>query len=69
VGRDRYAIPFFLGPHIDTVIECLPTCRRADGTPRFAPITYEQYLLWWYDANYNARVQEDIAATPTPAER
>ena len=32
VGRHRYAIPFFLGPHIDTVIECLPTCQGA-GRP------------------------------------
>jgi isopenicillin N synthase-like dioxygenase len=63
VGRPRYAIPFFMGPHIDTVIECLPTCRSDAEAPRFPPITYEQYLLWWYDANYNARAQDDIAAT------
>jgi isopenicillin N synthase-like dioxygenase len=25
----------------------------------FPPITYEQYLLWWYDANYNAALQND----------
>lgn len=25
VGRDRYAIPFFLGPRFDQVIECLPS--------------------------------------------
>ena len=63
VGRDRYAIPFFLGPHIDTVIECLPTCWSADRPPRFPPITYEQYLLWWYDANYNAAVQDDVVTS------
>jgi isopenicillin N synthase-like dioxygenase len=63
VGRERYAIPFFLGPHIDTVIACLPTCTTADNPPRFPPITYEEYLRWWYDANYNAAVQ----ATPSPA--
>ena len=59
VGRHRYAIPFFLGPHIDTVIECLPTCRSADHPPRFAPITYADYIAWWYDANYNASAQMD----------
>jgi isopenicillin N synthase-like dioxygenase len=59
VGRHRYAIPFFLGPHIDTVIECLPTCQGPGNPPRFAPITYEAYLTWWYDANYNAAVQQD----------
>jgi isopenicillin N synthase-like dioxygenase len=59
VGRDRYAIPFFLGPHIDTVIACLPTCQGADNPPRFPPISYDEYLRWWYDANYNAAVQND----------
>ena len=54
VGRHRYAIPFFLGPHIDTVIACLPTCQSAGNPPRFEPITYDAYLHWWYDANYNA---------------
>ena len=59
VGRHRYAIPFFLGPHIDTVIACLPSCQGPDNPPRFPSITYEEYLRWWYDANYNAAVQND----------
>jgi isopenicillin N synthase-like dioxygenase len=59
VGRPRYAIPFFLGPHIDTVIACLPTCQTPGTPPRFPPISYEEYLLWWYDANYNAAVQAE----------
>jgi isopenicillin N synthase-like dioxygenase len=71
VGRHRYAIPFFLGPHIDTVIACLPTCQGPDNPPRFPPITYGDYLHWWYDANYDARVQETAvgagpAATGAP---
>jgi isopenicillin N synthase-like dioxygenase len=57
VGQHRYAIPFFMGPHLDTVIACLPTCQGPDNPPRFPPITYEDYLLWWYDANYNAALQ------------
>ena len=61
VGRPRYAIPFFLGPRVDTVIECLPTCHGPDNPPRFPPITYESYLTWWYDTNYNAAVQKDDA--------
>jgi isopenicillin N synthase-like dioxygenase len=62
VGRDRYAIPFFLGPHMDTVIACLPTCQGPGRPVRFPPITYEAYLTWWYDANYDARVQQDAPA-------
>jgi isopenicillin N synthase-like dioxygenase len=63
VGRHRYAIPFFLGPHLDTVIACLPTCQDADNPPRFPPIRYDEYLHWWYDANYNSASQNDAAAS------
>ena len=35
--------PFFLGPHIDTVIECLPTCQGPDTPPKYPPITYADY--------------------------
>jgi isopenicillin N synthase-like dioxygenase len=59
LGQHRYAIPFFLGPHLDTVIACLPTCQGPDNPPQFPPITYEEYLHWWYDANYNAALQHD----------
>jgi isopenicillin N synthase-like dioxygenase len=66
VGRHRYAIPFFLGPHLDTLIDCLPTCQGPDDPPRFPPIVYGDYLAWWYDANYNASLQSD--ASPAAAE-
>ena len=58
LGCHRYAIPYFLGPHLDTVIECLPTCQRLDTAPKFPPITYSDYLHWWYDTNYDAKRQE-----------
>jgi isopenicillin N synthase-like dioxygenase len=61
VGRERYAIPYFMGPHLDTVIACLPTCQGPDDRPRHPPITYAAYLDWWYDANYNAASQRDVA--------
>ena len=61
VGQDRYAIPYFLGPHLDTLIECLPTCQGPGNPPQFPPITYSDYIVWWYDANYNAKDQADLA--------
>ncbi len=61
VGRPRYAIPYFMGPHLDTEIACLPTCQGPGHPPRYAPITYAAYLDWWYDANYNAARQRDVA--------
>jgi isopenicillin N synthase-like dioxygenase len=62
VDRHRYAIPYFLGPHLDTEIRCLPSCTDAGDPPRYPPITYADYLAWWYDANYNADDQQDLAA-------
>ena len=61
IGTPRYAIPYFLGPHLDTEIACLPTCQDAGNPPRYPPITYEAYLTWWYDSNYNADDQRDLA--------
>ncbi len=59
VGQHRYAIPFFLGPHLDTRIECLSTCQGPNNPPKFPSVTYGDHLEWWYDANYNAAVQQD----------
>jgi isopenicillin N synthase-like dioxygenase len=61
VDRPRYAIPYFMGPHLDTEIACLPTCHGPSNPPRHPPITYAAYLDWWYDANYNATRQRDVA--------
>lgn len=58
----RYAIPYFLGPHLDAVIACLPTCRDADNPAKFPPITYGDYVAWWYDSNYAVADQEDVRA-------
>ena len=61
VGRPRYAIPYFFGPHLDTEIACLPTCQGPGNPARYPPTTYAAYLAWWYDANYNAASQRDVA--------
>ncbi len=61
VGRDRYAIPFFLGPRFYQRIECLPTCTGPGNPPRWEPITYAQWQEYWYDANYHPKDQRDVA--------
>ena len=33
-GKDRYSIPFFLGPNADTEVSCLPTCVQEGATPK-----------------------------------
>lgn len=63
VGQTRYAIPYFVGPHLDTTIACLPTCQGADNPPKYPPIAYSDYMTWWYDQNYNAKDQADLAPT------
>jgi isopenicillin N synthase-like dioxygenase len=61
-GRHRYAIPFFLGPQSDWVIECLPTCTDADNPPIWQPISYAEWQEYWYNANYDPKVQKDLVA-------
>jgi isopenicillin N synthase-like dioxygenase len=61
VGRDRYAIPFFLGPRFDQMIECLPTCAGPHNPPRWEPIRYADWQTWWYDANYDPARQRDVS--------
>jgi isopenicillin N synthase-like dioxygenase len=61
-GRHRYAIPFFLAPHLDTRIECLSTCTGPGNPPRWEPISYEDWITWWTNENYDPKRQQDIAA-------
>ena len=58
-SKPRYAIPFFFGPNIDTVIECLPTCQGDDNPPQWEPIGYEDWAHYWYDSNYNHKAQSE----------
>ena len=62
VGRHRYAIPFFRAPHLDSVIECLPTCAGSDNPPVWEPTTYEAWITYWTNANYDPARQRDVAA-------
>ena len=58
-GRDRYSTPFFYTPHIDWPIACLPTCCGPDNPPRYPPITYGEYRVWWLNTNYGAKLDLD----------
>ena len=51
-GRERYAVPFFYGPDWDAEIACLPTCLEPGERPHWSPITYADYMTWWYEQNY-----------------
>jgi isopenicillin N synthase-like dioxygenase len=60
-GRDRYAIPFFLGPNFDQLIECLPSCAGPANPPRWEPIRYGDWTTYWNDANYDRKLQQEVA--------
>lgn len=62
-GRDRYAIPFFYGPNWDAEIACLDTCLAPGEAPRWPPITFANYMSWWYENNY-ASAHAKLSATP-----
>jgi isopenicillin N synthase-like dioxygenase len=53
-GQDRYAIPFFYDPRVDTVIECLPTCTAGADPARHPPIVYRDYLTRFMGNSYTA---------------
>ena len=63
-GGDRYSLPYFLDPGMDTVIECLPTCTGAANPPHYPPVRYGDYLLERLNKNYNYRRPLDGAGTP-----
>lgn len=74
-GRNRYAIPFFFDAHPDTLIECVPTCCSDTDPPRYPPITYHDYAVWFASRTYNhlADIADELpaaaalaTATPRP---
>ena len=42
---------------LDYPIVCLPTCRSADNPPKYPPITYGEYRVWWLNTNYGAKLK------------
>ena len=63
-GGDRYSLPYFLDPSMDTVIECLPTCTDAGHPPQYPPVRYGDYLMERLNKNYNYR--RTAEAPPAP---
>jgi len=57
-GADRYSMPFFAEPHMDTPIECLPSCFDADNPPKYPPTTCGEWLTSRFAATYAYRREE-----------
>ncbi len=51
-GRERFSIAYFGDPNQDALIACLPSCLAPGEQPKYAPITYADYLTMRYAATY-----------------
>jgi isopenicillin N synthase-like dioxygenase len=57
-GQVRYAIPFFCDPSHDTMIDCLPSCRSIGNPPKYPPIRFGDYALWFARKSYEHMANE-----------
>lgn len=51
-GGDRYAIPFFFDPRVDTEVACLAGCTSPENPPRHEPLIYRDYLQSFMEGGY-----------------
>lgn len=51
-GRERYSVPFFFDPHVDTVIAPLPSCTSPGDPARFEPLVFGDFLRGELEASY-----------------
>ena len=54
-GDSRYAIPFFIGPNHDSIVDCVPTCVGPDNPPRYEPTTYGAFTQRLLTLNFAHR--------------
>ncbi len=51
-GRERYSIAYFGDPNSDALVSCLPSCVAPGERPKYAPVSYADYLRGRYEATY-----------------
>jgi len=44
ITRERYSIPFFVLPHLDAIVECIPSCCDEKTLAKYGPISWAEYL-------------------------
>ncbi len=57
-GRERYSVPFFFDPHMESLIE--PLVPGPEGISE--PVHYGRYLMARLDANYDYRRERERAS-------
>lgn len=60
--RSRYAIPFFLGPNHDALVEPVATCVSPANPPKYEPTTYGAFTAQLLTLNFAHRRGEDGSA-------
>jgi len=66
-GTERYSMAFFFDPHLDRVLECLPTCQGPGNPAKYPPFTYGEYLTEFLNANYFHRGKASAESPPLTA--
>ncbi len=61
---DRYAIPFFYDPRVDSMVQCLPSCTDVNDPPHYEPVRYGDYLRAFMRRNYAPVRGESRAGRP-----
>ncbi len=56
---DRYAIPFFFDPRVDTIIDPVASCVDEDHPKRHGPLVYREYLRDFMRRGYAATRSPD----------
>lgn len=51
-GRERYSVPFFFDPSVDTVVAPLDSCIDADRGPLFSPVHFGEFLRHELESSY-----------------
>ncbi len=52
-GRERYSVPFFYDPHVEAVVEPLPSCVSAGDAPLVEPERFGSFLRRELTAGYD----------------
>lgn len=50
--QERYSIPFFMGPDVNALIDCLPGCSNENRPKKYEPITAAAYIDMRLNATY-----------------
>ena len=55
-GKDRYSLPYFYDPSMDSVVERMPGL-NADKAPRWPAVHFGEYVMERLDKNYAYRIK------------